>query len=608
MKKVFKSILTVLAGFCCLFSACSCGMFDKMGDDIANKVVGEFDNSKNDPAPTGKQGVNEQVLYETVLLEDILKENITTEQILEEKIQNEILSDEFLIAENVKVESINVDFYSNVDEMEEDFCCESYYSVDFDYALIKQRIAKGCSLVLAEVIVDTVSCVIDVVTLNWGALALDAGQIIVTAGGTSLSAFVAAQVAKSKSLAAGNSYEMAMYDALYEGSKAFYYSAVVIDGVNTVISLYQLTDLAVKAVKSLVKFIKSKVAVDIIDAAGNVIGSVKASKKGTYKLTIDGVEKTCKASPVANLSGSIDLYDKATKTYVTTLTKMGDTFTQTVRTIPNEILLKAGKNAGKAKYVFSGTDAFKVTYAADGTPIKTFVGKIDAGGFIKNDYGQIIKKIDFDTGKEINGFTKLIKSSKANKITVDVFGDIVEITDDASKATQPLKKKTVKGVVTYLDSANNSILKEHNGVDGVTYLMRASDNANSAKVSGALSDGAFDFNWRVNLDYVRTQATSTIRKKLVDYVKSNNINVVRQNFPELTLEMIDYIKQYDRIPTSIQIHHCKNVANFPDFAGDYSNLVVLTRESHLAAHAGDFHNISISKPSCYVDLKWLFGL
>lgn len=606
MKKAFKFFLSVLLGFFCLFSVCSCGIFDKWGENIANNVVGEFDTSKNDPAPTGKKGVNEQILYETVLLEDVLKENIITEQILEERIQSEILSDEFLIAENIKIESINVDIYSDVDKMEEDFCCESYHSIDFDYALIKQRIAKGCSLVLAEVIIDTVSCVIDIVTYNWGGLALDAGQIIVTAGGTSLSAFIAAQVAKSKSLAAGNSYEMAIYDALYEGSKAFYYSAVTIDTVNTAISLYQLTDLAVKGVKAIVNFVKSKIAVDIVDAAGNVIG--KASSKGTYKLAIDGVEKTCKASGATNLAGSIDLYDSVTKTYVTTITKTGDVLTQTARTIPNETLLKAGSNVGKAKYVFNGTEAYKVTYAADGTAIKTFVGNIDAGGFIKNNYGQIIKRIDFDTGKEINGFSKLLKSSKANKITVDVFGKLVEITDDASKTTQPLTKKTVKGVVTYFDSANNSILKEYDGIDGVVYLMRASDDVNSAKVCGAISDGAFDFNWRTTLDYIRSNATSTIRENLVTYVKNNNINVVRQNFPELTLEMIDYIKQYDRIPTTIQIHHCKNVANFPDLAGDYTNLVVLTKESHLAAHAGDFHNASFSKPNCYIDLKWLFGL
>ena len=111
MKKAFKFFLSVLLGFCCLFSVCSCGIFDKWGENIANNVVGEFDTSKNDPAPTGKKGVNEQILYETVLLEDVLKENIITEQILEERIQSEILSDEFLIAENIKIESINVDIY-----------------------------------------------------------------------------------------------------------------------------------------------------------------------------------------------------------------------------------------------------------------------------------------------------------------------------------------------------------------------------------------------------------------------------------------------------------------------------------------------------------------
>ena len=249
-----------------------------------------------------------------------------------------------------------------------------------------------------------------------------------------------------------------------------------------------------------------------------------------------------------------------------------------------------------------------MTYAADGTAVKTFVGSIDQGGFITNNFGQIIKKIDFDTGKEVDGFTKLMKSAKGNKVTVDVFGQLMEITDEASKTMEPLAKKTVKGAVTYLDSAGNAILNEYKGADGVTYLMRSGESANLSKVSGGIKDGFFDFDWKTVLDYTRSNATTTIRKNLVDYVKNNNINIVRQNFPELSLEMIDYIKEYGKIPTSIQIHHIKNVANFPDFAGDYSNLVVLTRESHLAAHGGNFHNISMSKPSCYIDLKWLFGL
>ena len=84
--------------------------------------------------------------------------------------------------------------------------------------------------------------------------------------------------------------------------------------------------------------------------------------------------------------------------------------------------------------------------------------------------------------------------------------------------------------------------------------------------------------------------------------------MVRKNFPELTQAMIDYIKQYGRVPTSIQIHHIKNVANFPDLAGDFSNLVVVTKDSHLMLHGGDFHNMSVSKPNFYIDLKELFGL
>ena len=604
MSKLFKKVFLLFFFAISIVSSSGCGLFDSLGEAVAEGVVGEFDTDKNDSEPTGDNAnINEDILYETVLLEDVLNENKINETKLEERIAEEILYDENLIAEDITIESLNVDVYSDVDEMEEDFCCESYYSIDLDYALIKQRIAKGASLVLAEIVIDAVSCVIDIVSTNWGELAIDAGQIIITAGGTSLSAFVASQVAKAKSLAAGNSYEIAMYDALYEGSKAFYYTSVVIDKVNTIVSLFQLIDTAVKGVKSLVAFIDSKASGDILDSTGKIIGK---SSNGTYDVTIDGVQHTCKASQAPGLTGnSIDLYDTTTKTYVTTIKKSGDAVIATKRTIPNEILLKAGDNVGKAKYIFEGTDAYKITYENSGNPIKTFIGKIDPSGYITNNYGQIIKKIDFDTGKELNGFTNLIKASKENKITVDVLGEIVEISGDTTK---PLVKKTIDGTVTYLDSMNNVILREYKGADGITYLMRASDDINVSKVCGAIADNKYSFGWNNSLNYIRSNATSTIRKHLVEYVKNNNINIVRQNFPELTIEQIKYIREYGRIPTSIQIHHCKNVANFPDFAGDLSNLVVLNRQTHLAAHGGNFHNASFGKPYCYINLAWLFGL
>ncbi len=601
MKKTSTKVISLLLIICLLFGFSGC-VFDDMGNDVAEMVVGEFVSEKNDPVPTGKSGANEQLLYETVLLEEVIEEDLLNEKIIKERIVNEITNDEQLIAEDIELESVKVGVYEDINEIDDDFLCESYYSVDMDYSFIKQRIAAGAALVLAEVIIDTGSAIINLVTCNWGGLALDLGQIIVTAGGTTISAFVAAQIAKAKSLAAGNSYEMAMYDALYEGSNAFYYTAVAIDAVNTIISLGQLVDAGVKGVKVLKNFIASKQSIKVLDSAGNVVG--KATAKGTVEVTADGVKKSCRTAMSTNLDGtSIDVYDTVTKEYVATLSKSGDALLQTQRAIPNEILLKAGDNVGKAKYVFNGADAFKVTYAADGSACKTWIGTIDQGGFVKNNWGQIIKKIDFDTGRELNGFSKLLKAPAKNPITVDVFGELIEITNVQNKTAKALSKKTVKGVVTYLDSANNRILVENLASDGVTYLMRVSENINDAKVAGALSEGAFDFNWKATLDYVRSKATGDVRKALVDYVKNNNVMAVRQNFPELTLEMIDYIKQYGKVPTSIQIHHCKNVANFPDLAGDYSNLVVVTKETHLAEHFGDFHNATTSKPSCYVDLN-----
>lgn len=603
IKKIF---LIILFSIVVLFT-CSCSIFDDIGEAVADKIVNEFDSSKNSPEPKGYGGVNEQLLYETILIEEVLEEKIITEKILRERIINEILNDQFLISENIIIESVHVGIYSSAEHLNDDFCCESYHSIDLDYALIKQRIAAGVSLVAAEVIIDTGSAIINIITLNWGGLLVDAGQIILTVGGTTLSAFIASQVAKAKSLKAGNSYEIAMYDALFEGAKSYYYTAVSIDAVNTIISLAQLTDLAIKSVKSLVNFIQSKQFVDIVDELGNVAG--KAYKDSTFKIVIDGVEKKAKAAAATDLSGkSIDLYDIKTSKYLTSIVQNGDKLTKVTKTVPGELLLKGGDNIGKAKYLFNNGEAFKVTYTTDGTAIKTYVGNIDPGGFIKNDFGQIIKKIDFDTGKEINGFSKLLQSSKSSKITANVFGELVEITNTSTQATKPLTKKVVNGITNYLDSNNDVVLKEYKGIDNIIYLMRASDDINTAKVAGALSDGGYDFNWKTNLDYIRSNATSTIRKKMVEYIQTSNINLVRQNFPELTLEMIDYIKQYGRIPTNIQIHHVKNVANFPDLAGDFSNLVALTKESHLAAHAGNFHNATFAKPSSYVNLKYLFDL
>ena len=81
MKKLFYKMIALTLVLCLMFSLSGC-IFDKWGEDIADSIVSEFDTSKNDPIPTGKAGVNEQILYETVLLEDIIEENIITEQII----------------------------------------------------------------------------------------------------------------------------------------------------------------------------------------------------------------------------------------------------------------------------------------------------------------------------------------------------------------------------------------------------------------------------------------------------------------------------------------------------------------------------------------------
>ena len=163
--------------------------------------------------------------------------------------------------------------------------------------------------------------------------------------------------------------------------------------------------------------------------------------------------------------------------------------------------------------------------------------------------------------------------------------------------------KVVDGIATYFDSTGNAVLKQYAGVDGATYLKRMSDIDNGKTIGRLLDDGKhLDPNWKIDLDKIRYDATQAFRKGLVKYVQEHSLSEIRANFPELTLEQIEYIQEFGKVPTSLQIHHCKNVANYPDLAGDMKNLEVLSQENHLKAHGMNFQNSTSSRSPNYVDV------
>lgn len=603
MRNRWKSVIALALVFAMTFNLAGCGMFDKAGEDIADSYVDhyvehvEFEVSKNDPAPDGSAyNPNGTTLYETVLFEEILTEDklyedILNEEILEEHLLKEILYDEGLIYEDVIVEELHVEIYEDVDELEDRFVCESYYNQQFDYDFIKQRIAAGTSLILVEVVIDLGSCVLNIVTANWGGVALDAGQIVVTAGGSTLAGFISYQVAKAKSEAAGNSYEQVMYDALYEGANAYYYTAVTCDVVNTVISTYQLVDGITKLVKTVKNLIKVAKTPEIINSAGNVAAKLRAD--GLYDVTIDGK----KAIKCAFAENSTDLYNATTKEYVCSIIKNGDSLTTEIKTIPKQVF-----SNGALKFEIDDAGMlYRLTLNNGGEYVKTTVGTIDAGGIVKNGFGQTMYRLDFESGKLIkcyNGINKI-----APNITVDVFGNIVDL-----NTNKKLAIKTIDGVVTYLDAEGNAVATIYKGQDGVSWLKNVNNVDNGTTIGRISADGLFESAWKADLDFIRSDATSTIRKELVKYVKNNSDSVVRKNFPDLTIEQIEYIREYGRVPESIQIHHCKNVANYPDLAHDYSNLEVMSVERHYKAHGGNYQNSTTAKSGNYIDLKELFGL
>lgn len=605
MKKIILFIM-VLASLISLSSCFIDEWADNIGDDIVNNYIKEFDTENNSPNPTG-DGLIEELLYENVLIDELLEEDTIYEEIINEQIIHEIEYDEFLSKEDIKLEAVKTEFYDNVDELQDDFLCESYHTVELDYAFIKQRISEGMSILLTEVIIDCAGIIIDICTLNWGELLLDAGQILVMAGGATLTAYIRAQIALSKSLKAGNSYEMAMYDALYEGANAFYYTVTSIDYAFQIINTVQMIENAAKALSKVYKKISSlSKSVDVIGNDGKIIGRV--TSRG-FEIKLDGKKINCKPALGQSLDGNeiIDLYDEGQK-YVTSLRWDNDYVSTVKKNIPSEILYKNNINAGKVKYKFEGNKMYYFNYKQDGSFTKTFGGIIDAGGFVRNNFNQIIKRIDLNTGKEIDGFFKITKLPSKNKITVNVFGELVEITDVQKNITNPLKKVNVDGKISYFDSENVKLITEYDGSDGVKYIKGQPVNGDNGKVCGSIYDNKFDFSWKSNLDYVRSNATRKIRESLVDFTSTNDLKTIKKYFPQLKDEAIDYIKSYRRVPSNIDIHHVKNVANFPDKAGDYTNLVVVPRDEHLLLHNNDFHNMSTAKPDYYVDLKYLFNL
>ena len=607
--KKIKRLLSIIMVIVITINLVGCGLADRAGEAIADKIVDDYQAKITDALEKQKEYdpdgeilheeiLHEEILHEEILHEEILYEEILVEEQLKEKVLNEIILDEQIIKENILKDDINVNVgvYNSIDEWDGDtFFCDSYYDSELDYNLIKQNFAKGCSLIITEVVIDLGSAVLDIVTAQWGMLAIDAAQITIMAGGTTLSAFIEYQIAKAKSEAAGNSYEVVMYDALNAASDTFYYTSVKLDNIMTVISLVQLAF----GIKQLAKELKEiKLLKELQKTAEFVSDNNDIFVKvvdNYYDVITDSGKTTTKCLPATLKNATnVDLYDVTTNKYVCTLVKKGDKFVVETKKIPRVI-----RKSNKILYEIDETgNIYKIFTDTAENQTKKLVGKVDQGGFITDGLGRIIDRVDFDTGKSLKCYNGI--NNIASNISVDVFGNIIDI-----NTGQKLTTKTVNGVTYFLDSNEKIVLEVYEGKDNVKWLK----NANSQRTVGQLTeDGFFDSTWKMALDASRNDATTTIRKKLAEFVADHSDSEIRRLFPDLTLEQIDYIRTYKKIPESIQIHHCKNVANYPDLAHDFTNLEVMSSESHLAAHGGSYLNSTTAKSSNYVNLQELFDL
>lgn len=590
MKQTVKAALSLLLIVSILISLAGC-FTDTLGKKIADDIVDNFVD-RNDPAPTKDPNGNPngEILYETILIEDALHEEILNEDVLRESIVQEIISSEYYLQDDVILEDVIVQVFADVDDLDNDFICESNYSTELDYTFIKQRLASGIGMVLVEVIIDVGSCILDICTQNWLGLAIDAGQIVVTVGSTTLAAFVGYQVAKAKSLAAGNTYEEAIYDALDSASHGYYYTSVVCDVINTAVSVCQAVKSSFEIAKSIKTLINAtKVGTELLDATGTAVAKIIGND--TVEVSLAGKKVSCRMA-----KDSTDLYDIATKQYVGSLVQEGSSWSLIQKTIPDKIY----STRGRLKYIVEDGFIFNVTETETGEIIKTTksttrLAVVDPGGFVKNEFGQIIDRIDFATGVSIDGYRGFAKI--APNVSVDVFGDLIDLNTQAK-----LTKAIVEGETVYLDSTGMKIAKTYSGADGGEYLKRISDVDNGKTIGKLAADGSFESSWKVELNQIRYQATQKFRAGLVQFVENHSLTEIRNTFPELTLEQIDYIKSIHKVPSSLQIHHDLNVANYPDRAGDLTNLEVLSRENHLKAHHGNFQNATTSRSDNWIDV------
>lgn len=593
--RIPKRIISIVIILIMIFNLVGCELADKGGEAIADKIVDDYTAKitdalqQNKPYDPNGEILSEDVLSEDVKREDILNEELLLEEQLSEKILNELILDEKIMQEDVLIEAVNVEVYKNAEDWDGDeFTCESYCSTNLDYDLIKQNIAKGCSLVITEVIIDVGSVVLDIVTAQWWMIPIDLGQIVIMAGGTTLKAFVEYQVEKAKSEASGKSYEEVMFDAMDAASNSFYYTAVVLDKVMTAISLVQM----VIGIKNLITKLKKNVKI-ISPNDDFVVKKVN----NYFEIVTDSGKKTTKCLPVSLKDAtSVDLYDIATKKYVCTLVEEGDAFVVKIKTVPKVVVNKSNKVVFE---IDESGNIYKITKNSAGEQTRVLKGTVDEGGFITDGFGRLVERVDLETGKTLKCYNS-INSIAAQNISVDVFGNIIDI-----NTGEKLTSKAIDGITYYYDSSNAKVLQIYDGNDNIKWLQ----NTENGRTVGMINeDGFFDSGWKNYLDASRSDATRTIRNKLVEYVNNHKDSEIRKLFPDLTLEDLEYIRANGKVPSTIQIHHCKNVANYPDLAHDYTNLEVMSKESHLAAHDGSYLNSTNAKSSNYIDLKELFDL
>lgn len=119
-------------------------------------------------------------------------------------------------------------------------------------------------------------------------------------------------------------------------------------------------------------------------------------------------------------------------------------------------------------------------------------------------------------------------------------------------------------------------------------LGEIADAVNAARKVGEVADNLHDAEKAVDIA-TKSARSSAVKKAWKAEVEQ--VILTGKGSRDWTAEQIDELLTTGKVKGYVG-HHMKSVKGYPELAGDPTNIQFLTRQEHLLAHGGNWHNIT----------------